>query len=127
MPTGDVSLLALQMGDSESEGFWKTFLGSLKERSLTVVQLVDSDAHVGLSDSIRRMFQGYCWQHCRVHHRFKEGFAFARNLLQRVPKAHQGMDTAALRSVFSQNEVAWLVESWNDLASSLTERLPKAP
>jgi transposase-like protein len=64
------------------------------------------------------MFQGCCWQRCRVH--------FARNLLQRVPKAHQGMVTAALRSVFSQQDATGLVERWDDLASSLTERFPKA-
>ena len=58
------------------------------------------------------MFQGCCWQRCWVH--------FPRNLLQRVPKAHQGMVTAALRSVFSLEEVTVLVERWDDLASSLT-------
>jgi len=78
MPTAAVKLLGLQVGDSESEGFWKAFIGSLKERGLTGVKLVVSDAHVGLTKAIRRMFQGCCWQRCRVH--------FARNLLQRVPK-----------------------------------------
>ncbi len=36
------------------------------------------------------------------------------------------MVTAALRSVFSQEEATGLLERWDDLASSLTERLPKA-
>jgi transposase-like protein len=115
---GRRELLGLQVGDSESEGFWKTFIGSLKERGLTGVKLVVSDAHVGLTKAIRRMFQGCCWQRCRVH--------FARNLLQRVPKAHQGMVTAALRSVFSQEDAVGLVERWDDLAASLAERFPKA-
>ena len=47
---------------------------------------------------IRRQLQGCVWQRCRVN--------FARNLLQRVPKAHQGMVTAALRSVFAQETAA---------------------
>ena len=115
---GRRELLGLAVGDSESEGFWKTFIGSLKERGLTGVKLVISDAHVGLTKAIRRMFQGCCWQRCRVH--------FARNLLQRVPKAHQGMVTAALRSVFSQEDAVGLVERWDDLAASLAERFPKA-
>jgi putative transposase len=123
---GRRELLGLAVGDSESEGFWKTFIGSLKERGLTGVKLVISDAHVGLTKAIRRMFQGCCWQRCRVHHRFAEGFADARNLLQRVPKAHQGMVTAALRSVFSQEDAVGLVERWDDLAASLAERFPKA-
>nr|WP_255111631.1 transposase [Synechococcus sp. RedBA-s] len=106
---GRRELLGLQVGERESEGFWKAFIGSLiatgfceaVERGLTGVKLVISDAHVGLTKAIRRMFQGCCWQRCRVH--------FARNLLQRVPKAHQGMVTAALRSVFSQEEAVGLV------------------
>ena len=73
---------------------------------------------MGLTKAICRMFQGCCWQRCWVH--------FASNLLQRVPKAHQGMVTAALRSVFSQEDATGLVERWDDLASSLTERFPKA-
>jgi len=52
---------------------------------------VVSDAHMGLTKAIRRQIQGCVWQRCRVH--------FARNLLQRVPRAHQGMVTGALRSV----------------------------
>jgi len=51
---------------------------------------------------------------------------FARNLLQRVPKAHQGMVTAALRSVFAQESAAEILSRWDDLASSLAERFPKA-
>jgi putative transposase len=115
---GRRELLGLQVGDSETESFWSEFIGSLKERGLSGVKLVISDAHVGLTNAIRRMLQGCCWQRCRVH--------FARNLLQRVPKAHQGMVTAALRSVFSQEDAVGLVERWDDLAASLAERFPKA-
>ena len=35
------------------------------------------------------------------------------------------MVTAALRSVFSQEETTGLLEGWDDLASSLTERFRK--
>ena len=94
---GRRELLGLKVGDSESEAFWSEFIGSLIERGLTDVKLVISDAHSGLINAIRRMLQGSCWQRCRVH--------FARNLLQRVLKAHQGMVTAALRSVFAQEKV----------------------
>ena len=77
-----------------------------------------SDAHKGLTNAIRRMLQGSCWQRCRVH--------FARNLLQSVPKAHQGMVTAALRSVFAQEKASEIEARWDDLASSLAERFPRA-
>jgi putative transposase len=50
---------------------------------------VISDVQNDLTNAIRSMLQGGCWQHCRVH--------FARNLLQLVPKELQVMVTAALR------------------------------
>jgi putative transposase len=73
-------VLGIAVGDSEAEGFWRQFLGSLKERGLTGTRLVISDAHLGLTAAIKRMFQGcLSWQRCRVH--------FLRNLLSHVPKA----------------------------------------
>ena len=107
---GRRELLGLKVGDSETETFWVEFMNSIKERGLAHVRLVVSDAHTGLTKPmgtpIRRQLQGCVWQRCRVHHRFAEGFAYARNLLQCVPKAHQGMVTAALRSVFAQVPVS---------------------
>jgi putative transposase len=42
-------LLGLKVGDSESEGFWSEFIASLKERGLTGVKLLVSDAHGGFT------------------------------------------------------------------------------
>jgi transposase-like protein len=78
---GRRELLGIKVSDSETESFWCQFIGSLiaagfceaVERGLSGVKLVVSDAHVGLTNAIRRMLQGCCWQRSRVH--------FARNLL----------------------------------------------
>ena len=115
---GRRELLGLKVGDSESEPFWAEFISHLKERGLSGVKLVISDAHSGLTKAIRRQLQGSVWQRCRVH--------FARNLLQCVPKAHQGMVTAALRSVFAQETAEEIESRWDDLAASLAERFSKA-
>jgi len=48
------------------------------------------------------MIQGCSWQDCRGCHRFAEGLAYARNLLQALFKAQQVIVSAALRSVFAQ-------------------------
>jgi putative transposase len=53
---------AYAVGDSEAEGFWRQLLGSLKERGLEGTRLVISDAHLGLTAAIKRMFQGCCWR-----------------------------------------------------------------
>ena len=115
---GRRELLGLKVGNSESEPFWAEFISHIKERGLGGVKLVISDAHSGLTKAIRRQLQGCVWQRCRVH--------FARNLLQCVPRAHQGMVTAALRSVFAQETAEEIESRWDDLAASLAERFPKA-
>jgi putative transposase len=79
---------------------------------------VISDAHQGLTNAIRRMLQGSCWQRCRVH--------FARNLLQTVPKAHQEMVAAALRSVFAQQSKEAVLEQWEQVSTMLAAKFPKA-
>ena len=74
---GRRELLGLKVGDSEHEPFWREFLTSLKQRGLTGARLVVSDARLGLTKVVGRMFQGCSWQRCRVH--------FTRNLLQTFP------------------------------------------
>jgi len=59
---GRRELLGLKVGDSESEGVWSEFLVSLKQRGLSEVKLVISDAHVGLTKAIRRQLQGCAWR-----------------------------------------------------------------
>jgi putative transposase len=115
---GRRELLGLKVGDSETEAFWAEFIASPQGARPHGRRLVVSDAHVGLTKAIRRQLQGCVWQRCRVH--------FARNLLQRVPRAHQGMVTAALRSVFAQESADEILSRWDDLAASLAERFPRA-
>jgi hypothetical protein len=51
---------------------------------LSWLKLVISDAHFGLTKSIHRQLHGCVSQRCGVHHRFAEGFDYARNLLRCV-------------------------------------------
>ena len=55
---GNREVLGCDVGDSESEAFWQQFLASLKDRGLTGVRLVISDAHRGLAAAAGRWFQG---------------------------------------------------------------------
>ena len=90
---GGREVLGVEVGDSEDETFWTKFLRGLKKRGLGGARLVISDAHEGLKAAIRKCFQGASWQRCRVH--------YARNLLGKVPRAHQQMVAAAFRSIFA--------------------------
>ena len=111
-------VLGIAVGDSEAEGFWRQFLGSLKERGLTGTRLVISDAHLGLTAAIKRMFQGCCWQRCRVH--------FLRNLLFHVPKAGQDMVAAAMKAVFVIQAPDQVRAHWQRVTEMLRKQFPAA-
>ena len=105
------------IGDSESEGFWQSFLGSLRARGLTGVRLVIADAHAGLGAAADRTIQGAGRQRCRVH--------FIRNLLALVPRTHQHMAAAVFRTVFAQPDPEAVDAAWDEVAAQLGARFPK--
>ena len=111
-------VLGIAVGDSEAEGFWRQFLGSLKERGLTGTRLVISDAHLGLTAAIKRMFQGCSWQRCRVH--------FLRNLLSHVPTAGQDMVAAAMKAVFVIQAPDQVRAHWTRVTEMLRKQFPSA-
>ena len=62
---GRREVLGLDIGPSEAEPFWTTFLRKLARRGLRGVKLVVSDAHEGLKAAVARVFSA-TWQRCRV-------------------------------------------------------------
>jgi transposase-like protein len=114
---GDREVLGLAVGDSEAETFWAEFLRSLRRRGLSGVRLVISDAHEGLQNAIRKTLQGSSWQRCRVH--------FARNVLARVPKAHQDVVAAALRTVFVHPSPKEITAAWDRTTDMFAGQFPK--
>ncbi|MHB1712070.1 MAG: IS256 family transposase [Acidimicrobiales bacterium] len=115
---GHREVLGVDVGDSEDELFWRTFLTSLKDRGLAGVQLVISDQHAGLVAAICRCFQGAAHQRCRVH--------FARNLLACVPKGNQEMVAAAFRTIFAQATKEEMATQWDHVRATFAERFAKA-
>jgi putative transposase len=55
-------VLGCATGDNETEAFWMEFLRGLRDRGLTGVQLVISDAHSGLVKAVGTALQGVSWQ-----------------------------------------------------------------
>jgi putative transposase len=113
---GNREVLDLDVGDSEDEVFWTTFLRRLRKRGLSGVVLVISDAHTGLKTAIRKTFSGAAWQRCRVH--------FMRNLLARVPKGHAEMVAATIRTIFAQPDPQATRDQLRLVADMLRERHP---
>jgi putative transposase len=115
--TGEREVLGLDVGPSEEGAFWLAFLRSLVARGLQGVQLVVSDAHLGLKSAIAAVLQGASWQRCRVH--------FVRNALALVPKSAAAMVAATIRTVFAQPDAASAHEQWRRVVDSFRTRFPR--
>ena len=115
---GERGLLGFDVGASEEEAFWLTFLRQLLQRGLNGVQLVISDAHEGLKAAISTVFTGAGWQRCRVH--------FMRNVLAHIPKADKAMVAAAVRTIFAQPGWEAAGQQLTYVAETLAPHWPKA-
>ncbi len=115
---GNREVLGLQVGDSEDEVFWTAFLRTLRDRGLSGVRLVISDAHAGLKAAIARVFAGASWQRCKVH--------LMRNLLAKLPRASAEMVAATVRTVFAQPDAASTRAHLRVVVDTLAERFPAA-
>jgi transposase-like protein len=110
--SGYREVIGLDVGECETEAFWRSFLRGLVKRGLTGVQLVVSDAHAGLKAAIAQTLD--CpWQRCTVH--------FLRETLGHVRKDQQGMVAALLRPIFNADDR----DSARELAGDALERLRK--
>jgi len=113
---GGREVLGIDIGDSEDEVFWTGFLSTLRQRGLQGVELVVSDAHLGLRAGITKVFIGASWQRCRVH--------FMRNLLARVHKAQSPMVAALVRTIFAQADKDAVAAQLDEVASRLALQFP---
>jgi putative transposase len=114
---GNREVLGVDVGDSEDEVFWTAFLRTLRDRGLTGVRLVISDANAGLKASIARVFAGATWQRCKVH--------LVRNILATVNHAHKDMVAATVRTIHAQPDAA-ATRALHAVVGMLEDRFPKA-
>lgn len=94
-PQGRREVLGLDVIPTETEEGWAQFFKGLKERGLSGVRLVISDAHGGLKNAVRKVLKAE-WQRCKVH--------FYRNVLVQVPKRSQAEVSEAMKAVFVQRD-----------------------
>jgi transposase-like protein len=114
--SGYREVIALDVGEAETEAFWRSFLRGLVERGLGGVQLVVSDAHAGLKKAIGQVL-GCPWQRCSVH--------FLRETLGHARREQQPMLAALLRPLFNADTREQARELVGDALERLNKPLPK--
>jgi putative transposase len=91
---GGRELIGLDVVDTESYESWLTFMRGLRDRGLTGVRLVITDAHGGLIKAASEVFVGATWQRCKVH--------FGRNVVDHAPVALKKKLSAAVHEIFKK-------------------------
>jgi putative transposase len=114
--SGYREVIGLDVGECETEAFWRSFLRSLVERGLSGVQLVVSDAHAGLKKAIGQVL-GCPWQRCSVH--------FLREALGHARREQQPMLAALIRPLFNASSGQQARELVGDALDRLRTPLPK--
>src|SRR5438105_3032112 len=114
---GRREVLGFDVIAAESEEGWGTFLKSLKERGLSGVRLVISDAHSGLKAAVRKVLKAE-WQRCKVD--------FYRNGLVQVRKPSQGEVSEAMKAVFVQRDEKSAKAKAAELVRQFQTRFAKA-
>jgi putative transposase len=106
---GRREVLDWRVADGESEQAWGECFRSLKDRGLSGVTLVVSDAHRGIRSAVQRHFQGAAWQRCRVH--------LKRELGNKVPRKLRGELMKDLAAVFAPWERAECLRRGEEVAT----------
>jgi putative transposase len=114
--TGRREVIGLDVGEAETEAFWREFLRSLRARGLSGVRLCVSDCHQGLKNAIAQVL-GTPWQRCTVH--------FLRNMLGHCAKSQQPMIAAAIRGIFAADHGQQARERLADVVERLQPVAPK--
>ena len=91
-------ILGICEGAKEDKAGWSAFLKHLKERGLKGVQLIISDACLGLAESAAEFFPDAGWQRCVVH--------WYRNLFSHVPSTKVREVAAMLKAIHASEDVA---------------------
>ena len=90
-------ILGICEGAKEDKAGWSVFLKHLKERGLSGVRLIISDACLGLAESAAEFFPEAAWQRCIVH--------WYRNIFSHVPSTKVREIAAMLKAIHAGEDI----------------------
>lgn len=122
--TGKYEIIGCHTYDAETKETWFLFLQSLKDRGLSGVQLITSDAHEGIVYGLSKTFPEVPWQRCQYH--------FTKNILDKTPKKYQEGLRSELQAMFNSHDLKAankkrdaIMEDYKDVAESAMECLDR--
>jgi putative transposase len=90
-------ILGICEGAKEDKAGWSAFLKHLKERGLSGIRLIISDACLGLAESAAEFFPDAAWQRCVVH--------WYRNIFSHVPSTKVREIAAMLKAIHAGEDI----------------------
>ena len=115
---GKRQILGVSISLGEQEVHWRTFLQNLVKRGLRGVQLIISDAHIGLKNARQAVFGGIPWQRCQYH--------LQQNVQAYVPRNAMQREVAQdLRNIFHAPDLA-TAQTWlNEMVKKYQSQAPR--
>lgn len=112
-------ILGICEGAKEDKSGWSAFLKHLRERGLNGVELITSDACMGLSESAAEFYPDARWQRCTVH--------FYRNVFSHVPSTKVREVADMLKAIHASEDRAAAEEKAHQVITKLRDqRLTRA-
>ena len=106
-------ILGICEGHKEDKAGWQGFLKHLKQRGLTGVQLIVSDACLGLVEAAGELYPDAGWQRCTVH--------WYRNAFSHVPNAKVREVALMLKAIHASESRAAALKKAADVQERLRE------
>jgi transposase-like protein len=111
-------ILGLDVAFGETGEAWRRFIGRLKARGLSGVEVATSDAHKGLRQALEAAFPGLIWQRCQAH--------FRRNVLDRTPTALRDRMHELLDRILTASSPERAREAFGETCAELEGQADKA-
>ncbi len=109
--SGYRQILGVCEGHKEDKSGWGGFLSHLKQRGLTGVKLIISDACMGLYESAAEYYPEAAWQRCMVH--------FHRNVAGKVPSTKVKEVARMLKAIYAQESATAAQEKSSNVIEQL--------
>lgn len=116
--SGRREVLGFDVYDNESKETWTDFFEKLKNRGLTGVDVITSDAHEGIRESVKTCFPQSCWQRCQAH--------FSRNIVDKCPKKYSAGLASELPLIFNAKNVDEARKIKNNIYDDYLDVAPEA-